>query len=99
MLVEQQGAIDAWAALPFCHKTALENAQDLSCAAAVWHRSNVEVWLLTLFPVHVQAAAPNTKLFSRSTSMMASLLSMQGSSSGLPAAAMSLMQVHTVLLP
>ncbi len=53
MLVEQQGAIDAWAALPFCHKTALENAQDLSCAAAVWHRPNVEVWLLTLFSVHV----------------------------------------------
>jgi len=34
--------------------------------------------------------------FSRSTSMMTSLLSTQGSSSGLPAAAMSLMQVHAV---
>ena len=58
MLVEQQRAIDMWATLPYCHEIALDNAQDLSCAAAVWHRPHYEVWLITLVPVHAQAAAP-----------------------------------------
>ena len=91
MLDEQQGATGLWVAFPYCCKKLWSTQQGLIRDMLVLcaHQPHLGDWLLIHFHVHVQAAVLNIILVQQVSSRTASLLSMHGSCSELPAAAVS----------
>jgi len=78
-----------WAAFPYFHKISLVNATGLEMRCCWVGIDHTLKFGCSHIPVYMCRQRPSILLCCRLSSMMASLLSMHGSCSGLPAAAVS----------